>query len=126
MMTMSPVLSLRSEGRGLPKNIAGFAIGVEPMIRKSISPPPCSMAEPAAPRRSASVAPGLAHAIELLGALDDDQLVDEAAGEHDLGLGQARPQVVILIDRHVILVARIELDQADAAAREPDLLEALD
>ena len=68
---------------------------------------------------------GLAHAIELLGALDDDQLVDEAAGEHDLGLGQAGPQVVILIDRHVILVARIDLDQADASAREADLLEAL-
>ncbi len=60
MMTMSPVLSLRSDGRGLPKNIAGFAIGVEPMMRKSMSPPPWSMAEPAAPRRSASVAPGFA------------------------------------------------------------------
>jgi len=62
MMMMSPKHSLRSEGRGLPKNIAGFAIGVEPMMRKSMSPPPCRMAEPAAPRRSDSLAPGFAAA----------------------------------------------------------------
>jgi hypothetical protein len=40
-----------------------LAIGVVPMIRKSMSPPPSRMAAPAAARSSYSGTPGLARAI---------------------------------------------------------------
>jgi hypothetical protein len=48
------ICSTRPEGRGLPKTIAGFAIGIEPMIRKSMSPPPSRIVAPAAAIRSRS------------------------------------------------------------------------
>ena len=59
---MSPFFSTRPDGRGLPKIIAGLAIGVEPMMRKSMSPPPSRMAAPAAARSSYSFTPGAARA----------------------------------------------------------------
>ena len=60
MMIMSPSESVRSDGLGLPKTIAGSSIRVDPMMRKSMSPPPSRIAAPAAARRSCSVAPGFA------------------------------------------------------------------
>src|SRR5258708_4744425 len=69
---------------------------------------------------------GASHAVELGGALDDHELMDEAAGEYDLGAWQAVAQIVILVDRHVILVARIDLDQADARLRQSKLADAFD
>ena len=101
------------------------------------------MAAPAAPRRSdfggarlcrrdhrlhgaLAQHAGLAHAVELGRALDDDELVDQAAGEHDLGVGQAVAQIVVLVHRHVVLVARVDLDEPDARRGEPQLLDALD
>jgi hypothetical protein len=59
---MSPFCKTRPDGRGLPKIMEGLAIGVEPMIRKSMSPPPSRMAAPAAARSSYSFTPGLARA----------------------------------------------------------------
>ena len=92
---MSPFFSSRADGRGLPKISAGLSIGVEPMIRKSMSPPPSRMAAPAAARSSYSFTPGLrardhgvhrvlaelagdAHAFELFLAVDREQLMQEA------------------------------------------------
>ena len=127
----------------MPKIIAGLAIGVEPMIRKSMSPPPSRMAAPAAARSSYSFTPGLAratiasmaslaqhaglaHAVELLLAVDRRELVQEALGEHELRVGQLLAQHVVLIDRQVVVVPRIDLHQADAAALELELAQALD
>ena len=59
---------------------------------------------------------GRADAVELLGAVDRQELVDAAAGEDQLGLGQPLLEHVVLVDRQVVLVARIDLEQADAAA----------
>src|SRR6476619_6001181 len=106
MLTMSPFCSLRCEGRGLPNTIAGLAIGVVPMMRKSMSPPPSRMAAPAAARSSYSGTPGLAHAPQLLLAVDDDQFVQEALGEDELRVRQRLAQHVVLIDREVVVVPR--------------------
>ena len=57
---LSPFDSTRPDGRGLPKISDGFSIDVEPMMRKSMSPPPSTIAAAAAPRKSLSVAPGTA------------------------------------------------------------------
>ena len=112
---------------------AGLAIGVEPMMRKSMSPPPSRMAAPAAARSSYSFTPGLARATiasmafwQSTPALRtqssssslwiDEQLVQEVLGEHQFGVGQVLAQRVVLIDRHVVAVARVDLHQADAAA----------
>ena len=62
MLIMSPFFSTRPDGRGLPKISAGLSIGVEPMMRKSMSPPPSMMAEAAAALSSYSFTPGLARA----------------------------------------------------------------
>ena len=143
MLTMSPFCSLRCDGRGLPKIIAGLAIGVVPMMRKSMSPPPSRMAAPAAARSSYSITPGfgardhrlhgalaqhagLAHGAQLLLAVHDHQLVHEALGEHELGIGQRFAQHVVLVDRQIVVVARVHLDEPDAAALELEFLEALD
>jgi hypothetical protein len=67
-----------------------------------------------------------AHAIELLRAVDRQQLVQEALGEHQLGLGQILAQHVVLVDRQVIPVPRVDLHQADAAALEFQFADALD
>ena len=108
-----------------------------------MSPPPSRMAAPAAARSSYSVTPGLAradhrlhgvlaqhaglaHAVELLGAVDRQQFVHPAVREHELGVRQPLAQRVVLIDRQVVAVARIDLEQADAAALELQFLEALD
>ena len=69
---------------------------------------------------------GLAHAVELLGAVDRQQLVQEALGEDQLDVGQAFAQHVVLVDRQVVAVARIDLHQPDAAALELELAQALD
>src|ERR671928_201064 len=63
MLMMSPFLSTRPDGRGLPKISAGSSIGVEPMMRKSMSPPPSMMAAPAAALSSYSFTPGFAHLV---------------------------------------------------------------
>src|SRR6516162_3125844 len=131
---MSPFLSLRCDGRGLPNTIAGSAIGVDPMMRKSMSPPPSRMAAPAAARSSYSGTPGLAratiaclaHAAQLLLAVDHDELVQKASGEHEFGVGKRLLQHVVLVDREIIAVARVDLDEPDAAALELELLEPLD
>ena len=127
----------------MPKIIDGFAIGVEPMMRKSISPPPSRIAAPAAARSSYSFTPGrrardhrvhgvlaqhagLAHAVELLGAVDRQQLVQKALGEDELRVGQILAQHVVLVHRHVIAVARIDLHKPDAAALEFQFADASD
>ena len=69
---------------------------------------------------------GLAHAAKLFLAVDHDQLVQEALGEDDLGVRQRLAQHVVLVDRQVVVVARVDLDQADAATLELELLEPLD
>ena len=95
------------DGRGLPKIIAGLAIGVEPMIRKSMSPPPSRMAAPAAARSSYSFTPGLAratiasmafwHSTPALRTQSsssalwiDSKFVQEALREDELRVGQIR------------------------------------
>ena len=59
---------------------------------------------------------GLAHAVEFLGAVDDDEVVQEVLGEHQFGVGQLLAQRVVLVDRQVIAMARVDLHQPDAAA----------
>ena len=49
-----------------------------------------------------------------------------AVREHERCVRQPLAQHVILIDRQVVAVARIDLQQSDAAALELELLEALD
>src|SRR5471032_890217 len=106
MLMMSPFCRTRLDGRGLPKICAGFAIGVEPMMRKSMSPPPSRMAAPAAARSSYSFTPGLAYAVEFFGAVEDDEVMQEVLGEHQFDAGQFLAQRVVLIDRHVVGMAR--------------------
>src|SRR4029453_3645526 len=107
MLIRSPFFSARDDGRGLPKISAGSSIGVEPMIRKSMSPPPSMMAAAAAPLPPSSFHPGppprpllvfhpagpgprhhgvhgvlaelagLADAVELLFGVDHEQVVQE-------------------------------------------------
>ena len=132
MLIMSPFFSTRPDGRGLPKISAGLSIGVEPMIRKSMSPPPSMMAAAAAAlhlvflhaglgardhrlHRVLAELAGLAHAVELLLGVDHDEVVQEVLGEHELGVRQLLAQRVVLVDRHVIAVARVDLHQPDAA-----------
>src|SRR5262249_41415508 len=68
---------------------------------------------------------GLADAVELLGAVHRQELVDPAAGEDELGLRQPVFEHVVLVDRHVVLVARIDLEQADAALLQAELDDAV-
>ena len=108
-----------------------------------MSPPPSRMAAPAAARSSYSFTPGLARATiafmafsQSLPALRtqssssslwiDEQVVQEALGEDELGVGQVVAQHVVLVDRQVVLVARVDLHQADAAALELQLAQPLD
>jgi hypothetical protein len=84
-----------------------------------MSPPPRRMAEPAAgrPKDAGGLGgaglggghhrlhgvlaqhAGAPHTIKLGPALDDDEFVNETAGEDDFGVGQARAQIVVLVDR---------------------------
>ena len=108
-----------------------------------MSPPPSRMAAPAAAlqliflhaglgardhRLHGALAQhaGLAHAVEFFRAVDDEEVVQEAFGEHQLGVRQAGAQRVVLVDRHVIFMTRVDLHQPDAAAFELQFLEALD
>src|SRR6185437_2443578 len=58
----------------------------------------------------------LAHAVELFRAMDDDEVVQEAFGENEFGVRQARAQGIVLIDRHIVFVPWIDLHQPDTAA----------
>jgi hypothetical protein len=58
--------------------------------------------------------------------VDHDQFVQKALGEDKLRVGQRPPQHVVLVDRQIIAVARVDLDEADAATLELELLEPLD
>src|SRR5689334_13629676 len=118
MLMISPFLSLRCDGRGLPNTIAGSAMGVDPIMRKSMSPPPSRIAAPAAARSSYSATPGFAHAAQLLLTVDHDQFVHEAFGEDELSVGQRPVQHIKLVDRQIIGVPRIDLDEPDAAPLE--------
>ena len=69
---------------------------------------------------------GLAHAAQLLLAVDHDELVHEALGKNELRVRQRLPQHVVLVDRQIIAVARVDLDKPDAATLELELLEPLD
>ncbi len=108
-----------------------------------MSPPPSRIAAPAAARNSYSGTPGFARAIiasmarwhstpalrtqsQLLLAVDHHQLVHEALGEHELGIRQRLAQHVVLVDRQIVVVTRVDLDEPDASALELELLEALD
>ena len=50
----------------------------------------------------------------------------KAFGEDELGLGQGLAQHIVLIDRQIIVVPRVDLEEADTAALELELLEPLD
>ena len=143
MLTMSPFLSLRCDGRGLPNTIAGLSIGVVPMMRKSMSPPPSRMAAPAAARSSYSGTPGLARAIiASMARWHSTPALRTQRSSSSLWIttsscrkplvktssasGSDCAQHVVLVDRQIIVVARVDLHQADAAALELELLEALD
>src|SRR6516162_1281194 len=130
---MSPFCKTRPDGLGLPKIIAGLAIGVEPMIRKSMSPPPSRMAAPAAARSSYSVTPGLARAaIASMARWQRRPALRTQSSSSALWIDKSSciqpcvAQDVVLIDRQVVAVARIDLEQSDAAALELELLETLD
>ena len=69
---------------------------------------------------------GFANAVELFGTVDRQQFVQETLGEDDIRIGQILAQHVVLIDRQVIGVTRIDFHQADAAALEFELAQALD
>ena len=69
---------------------------------------------------------GLAHAAKLLLAVDHDQLVQEALGEDELSVRQRVAQHVVLVDGKVVVMPRVDLDQADASTLELELLEPLD
>src|SRR5205807_8298118 len=69
---------------------------------------------------------GLAHAAQLFLAVDHDELVQKASGKNELRVGQRLAQHVVLVDRQIIAVPRVDLDEPDAAALELELLEALD
>ena len=53
------------------------------------------------------------------------QLVHEALGENELGIRKTLPQHVVLVHRQIVVVPGVDLDEADAAALEPELLETL-
>ena len=67
----------------------------------------------------------VADAVELLGAMHRQKLVHDPLGEDDLGLRQALLQIVVLVDRQIVLVAGVDLQQADAAAFQAELPDAL-
>ena len=69
---------------------------------------------------------GLAHAVELFLGVDHHEVVQEVLGEHELGVGQFLAQRVVLVDRHVVAVARVDLHQADAALLELQFAQPLD
>ena len=69
---------------------------------------------------------GLAHAVELFLGVDHHEVVQEVLGEHELGVGQFLAQRVVLVDRHVVAVARVDLHQADAALLQLQLAQPLD
>src|SRR5262252_4785904 len=70
--------------------------------------------------------PGAPHTVKLGLALDNDKLVNEAARKNDLGVRQAGAQIIVLVHRHVIPVARIDLDEADPRPRKAKLPDAFD
>src|SRR3990172_2135539 len=123
---MSPCRSARPDGRGLPKNMAGEAMGVDPRIAKSTSPPHSSTAALAAAAHRSPPAPGGGgrdHRLEgrhaqppgpadaglLLGALHHHQLVEEPPQELEGGLRKALPQGGVLVHRKVVVEARVAL-----------------
>ncbi len=143
MLMMSPFRSLRCDGRGLPKIIAGLSIGVEPMMRKSMSPPPSRIAAPAAARSSYSFTPGFARAIMAsMARSHSTPALRTRRSSSSLWIttsscmkplvktssasGRIVAQHVVLVDRQVVVVARVDLHQPDAAALELQLLQALD
>ena len=60
--------------------------------------------------------PGLADAVEFFIAVHREQLVHPAFGEDELGIGQILAQHVELVDRQIVLVPWIDLEQADTPA----------
>ena len=56
--------------------------------------------------------------------MNDQELVQEALGKEQLASG--RPSSTLLVDRKVVLVTCIDLDEPDAAALELELLDAPD
>jgi hypothetical protein len=50
--------------------------------------------------------------------VDHDQFVHEAFGEDELSVGQRPAQHIKLVDRQIIGVPRIDLDEPDAATLE--------
>jgi hypothetical protein len=69
--------------------------------------------------------PGGAHAVELLLAVDDEQLVHDPVGQDELGVRELAPQRGVLVDGEVVAVARVDLEQPDPAALEPELADPL-
>ncbi len=57
--------------------------------------------------------------------MDRKQLVQEALGEDEFGVRQVMSKYAILIDRHVVIVARIDLHQPYATALELQLTQTL-
>ena len=58
--------------------------------------------------------------------MDRQQLVQETFGEDQLGIRQILAQHVVLVDRQIIRVPRIDLHQSNAAALKFQFADALD
>ncbi len=58
--------------------------------------------------------------------MDHEQVVQETLGEDEFRVGQVVAQHVVLVDRQIVLVPRVDLHQPDAAALELELADALD
>ena len=69
---------------------------------------------------------GASDAVEFFGAVHREQLVHPALREHELGARQALAQRVVLIDRQIVFVARVDFEEADTAALERQFLDAID
>jgi hypothetical protein len=118
MLTMSPFCSLRCDGRGLPNTIAGLAIGVVPMMRKSVAAAvedggaggaqfvfrhARQRVRRSARARALAQHTDLAHAAKLF-LVDHDRLVQEAFED---GSASGRDLAhVVLVDQEVVVVTR--------------------
>ena len=57
--------------------------------------------------------------------MDRQQFVHEPVGEHELGVGQHLPQHVMLIDRQMVAMPGIDLEQTDPPPIKLELPDAL-
>src|SRR4029079_75016 len=78
------------------------------------------------PHRVRAQLAGPADAVELLRAVNRYQLVQKAAREHQLCVGKPLAQHIVMVDRQIVGMTRIDLHEPDATAFELELADALD